>query len=544
MSAGALPKLLQSPESIFQFNIRSANYSNVSLVNLESEIVKSRKEKIQFLFESLIKQTDIRRYTSASDGSCLIPTDNLSRSTLKEDISFTKFVDASVNPTDVFSLAAALFDPIPESILGISKDFEAVIRDSYIKSRVSKWLKTSIMENIDEKSLNLKNGYSKIFQLLGGRNIDEAIDVAIAIGDFKLPGVLSQIGGSGSDESESYIPGRGNTDIDMLSDVIEQVNIWMNLPKSHAINAESLNVWKLICGRVEYWDTDIFLSSQDWKQTFALYFWYAEGGSLSLKQSVTEFLRFYEAKSNKSEKCDSSLQLLRLATDPFMSLEQCFNGVDSLTTWVITSILSTVKERIFLDTNRKNDHFSSLTLDRTVIEVITQLTALDLWEWGIFVATFLSPKASESSTKMLLGAYYPLHNQSGSWKSLENQIPMNFLLPKPVNAIKKDIFAFLTETIHVPAQWVHEARMIQATSECNYMQEIISAVDCKQYSRAQRILITFVGPKQITSGIFRLIKATSSSQKMYFCVYQKLKSISGKNRGALFWITFKLLRPT
>ncbi|KAL2915582.1 hypothetical protein HK105_204766 [Polyrhizophydium stewartii] len=192
----------------------------------------------------------------------------------------------------------------------------------------------------------------------------------------------------------------------------------------------------------------------------------------------------------------------------------------------------------------------STTADRIALGLVAQLEALGMWRWAVFVALSLGTcQGREACVRALLAQWYPLGDASGSWmqvpatRSISDAVfgsgvfiggggrvgsvrgvdvggvlvdgedvdvgmgraavPASALgTPRQPSAN----YLFLTERLLVPAEWIHEARALQARYLGNTMQELVSLIDAKKYGSAQRILIAKVAPERIINGSFKLLK--------------------------------------
>lgn len=282
------------------------------------------------------------------------------------------------------------------------------------KDQIGGWLKAAVEEDIGHetsKKLNT-NAAERTFFLLAGRQLGKAVREAIASKDFRLASIIAQCGGAnssvilsrngfGSSETTSLrttripfnqsggpsssvllpsasghsVPGRGAMYEAAREDLIHQVSIWTKMIDNANVPSRYLKIWKLLSGEVRLWDHEVISTPMDWKQTFGLYLWYANGGGLSLPEAVAEYERawqdertgakpplpsYLEGKDHDSGtkwSADICYEILKLATDGTYLLEKALvptsvrpDLLDCRVTWALWAVLSRAKKsREFAD---------------------------------------------------------------------------------------------------------------------------------------------------------------------------------------------------
>lgn len=524
---------------------------------------KEQKSVHKSFFHSVLHHTNVTvtncinaatmdedEYEKVSDMSCsksgvpfatLIPT-LVPKSQLELDTNFSHFDTSALGAADatVIKLASALWDPtLIELYVSViprtEKQIEAKTK-AIRNQNVSQWLSQTIKEEV-EQDANSNSGAGKVFCLLTGRTIARAVEEALLARNYRLATCLSQIAGAGAQvgledkngnmHSSSTTPGRGATDLDFLSDIDAQVKLWKPTEKD-LIEKDILAIWKLLSGNIEHWDSSVFRPNFSWQRAWGLFLWYFQGSS-DIKTSVEMFEDcvkqvdgFYPPVAYPAAlKTDLQFSLFKLATDSSLSLEECLDPrshqtsmLDSRLVWLIGTMLSSVKSiRKYKDTIlekvTRTDTTGvsveslasprSVTYDLVVCDVMVQLEYLGLWEWAIFMATFLSsPFKREQSIKKILSLYYPVDDASGSWKSLASRDE-----GEPKHA---SFFIFLTIKCRVPEIWIHEARSIRAKYHRNIPQQVVSLIDADHFDSAHRLAISQLVPDAIISGNFELVK--------------------------------------
>jgi hypothetical protein len=447
--------------------------------------------------------------------------------------SFAPFAETCVDPAEsrILSLCSALWDPIDLASCGVSNLSNIqrdILREGYVKNRFSEWLKMSINSDA-EIDISKSLGIEKIFHLLAGRCIAKAVIETIKLKDFRLATLLSQIGGSGSEVAVNHnlkvfsinnAPGRGATDCNFLLEMQQQSKILIenNQIGSISLDKSYLSLYMLLDGVIDKWNETVLQPHFNWLRIFGLFFWYSDGGSLSITESLSRFEKNFSLKHNfhppysypNSKTYDTIFQLLKLFTDKQQSLEAVINPLgytpilpDVRMGWFLGIMLSDVKNiKPFSDAQScSNFSTNSNTADRLTFDLIYQLESLGLFKWAFLVSGFISSHSARIIIiKDLLARNYPLSDSTGSWKSIEFSKENDFLTEKSHPESKGHLYKFLTDILKVPKEWIHEARALKAFYVCNFEQQVISLLDAKNYGLAHKVLFSRIIPGLLVSG--------------------------------------------
>ncbi|ORY36323.1 hypothetical protein BCR33DRAFT_722124 [Rhizoclosmatium globosum] len=467
-------------------------------------------------------------------------------STLSENDTRRPFTQIE---NSLWNLASALFDPLSlpsPTEDGFSETAIASIKESLQKDRVSNWLR-----DLSPSNQKLGTSADAIYTHLLNRNISAAVQAAIKNKDLRLATVLAQTGGSGASTRvvDSRSPTTRSTGHGVLSrssssqtartDVADQIKCWVRDGVDSGIPEEYLKVWRLISGDVSLWDKVVLAGATDWRQTFGLYLWYANGGAFSLTQAIREYDLAWSSTSRlsgkppspwyaqKSALKDVSYNLLKLHTDSEYSLESALltsavgpNLLDHRVSWLLWVVLSRAKHlREFSNHQnlvhiKKNPHGSSVmdhdslnaddlasylvspTADRCTASLCSTLESLGLWKWAVFVAMFLSTQnGRESLVKSILTRWFPVSDSTASIAANPNGIHT-----------QSDDWRFIVSTLRVPPVWVHEAKVLRAQYDSNIHQECVSLIDAEKYISAHQLIVATLCPLPLINESFTEIK--------------------------------------
>ncbi|KAI8928986.1 nuclear protein 96-domain-containing protein [Entophlyctis helioformis] len=340
-------------------------------------------------------------------------------------------------------------------------------------------------------------------------------------------------------------------------------------PGSSHVPSAHLAVWRLVSGSVDLWDETVCPAGMDWRRAFGLFFWYGQGGEWTFSQALEQYEAHFtayliprplpaylsKAASKNGEGGrrvqDLCFHLLKVAAQPMYPLEAALEPtsftercLDYRLSWFMGQMLAGVKQvRGFRDTVAETavmaggqssatsaaalaaimgsmPHGQSMTSDAVTLSFAEQLQALGLWQWAVYVCLFLGTAAGrEEAVRHILAQWYPLHDASGSWRHVRSTKPatrgllLDFQGRRQTGgsdiAAKGQLsrhYVFLTETLLIAPEWIHEARALRARYAGNTLQELVSLIDAKMYGNAQRLLIAKVAAERIINGKFKMLK--------------------------------------
>ncbi|KAI9354053.1 nuclear protein 96-domain-containing protein [Zopfochytrium polystomum] len=480
---------------------------------------------------------------------------------------------------DIWKLASAIWDSISlphkdnEPLRLDSHRAEAIL-ESMRKEKVSNWLRESVNAELEHELRKVTiSPEETIFRLLCGRQIGRAVKVALASRNFRLASVIAQSGGPsstvllpqypgesrekhktqgfGKSASGHGVPGRISTSEITRGDVSKQLSVWGDMDCSKLISSKSLDLYNLLSGDVNRWEP-LVGAPLSWKQTFGLFLWYANGGELSLRDALHQYVEVWSQSSSAAKSPvpsylegkpltneivrrqggsrlllvqDIRFELLKLHADSTHLLETALNPLsvtpqrlDCRISWAIWAILARAKKvREFVDAGRPvtvkgpidaavfpPQQLASNRADATTMTLILGLEVLELWQWACFAALFLSSKVGrETVIRRILSQWYPLSDASGSCANNINVTNSN----SDSERYESRDWEFIVEKLHIPAQWVHEAKALKAKYNGQDLEEAICLIDCRKFSEAHFIAIQKICPDCIINGEYELVKA-------------------------------------
>jgi nuclear pore complex protein Nup98-Nup96 len=387
----------------------------------------------------------------------------------------------SEDEVQTWKLARDLWDRIPldHTIMNYTPEQFQLIEIALRRTRVSQWLKGAVESTVTSELAKAgKVGIDKVFLNLTGNRVANSIEECFKNSDFRLACILSQlpspiaVSTPGGLICPSGIPGRQGMDRNTLNDLVHQINYWDESKTAKLVDRKYLAVWTLLSGAVQKWDESIFQPGMDWKRTFGLFFWYSDGGNLSLASSIAQYAGNLDSVTNPLSRYNPKLydlayHLLQLSSNPEQSLEEALDPLthtksplDYRISWTMGMILTKISnvkqfkdvmlDSVFGDDIEEADSRSA-TQDTQALHFISQLLAAGSWKWAIFVSTFLSFHTSREGTiREILNRYYPLDDCSGSVEKdeeFEND---------------SEDYQFLTRKLYINPQWIHESRVIIA----------------------------------------------------------------------------------
>jgi nuclear pore complex protein Nup98-Nup96 len=381
---------------------------------------------------------------SAIDGSRNGP-----KAVINDSLGFSFFTLANQTQSerDVVSLAAALWDPIAFDTSG--EEIEAskmdAIKGGLKRRALANWFKKVVLPTVEIDLSTAEDGFQKIFYYLSGNYLAKAVLEAIKTRNLRLATILSQVGGPSSQiavnfakDSEplswgftSCVPGRGMTDPDTLANIAGQIEIFNGMP----IDTYFKYTWSIISGSTGDWEPEM-LKLLDWKRVLGLLFWYANGGDLSIERALEKYQPYAEAgypplasydKCHSQDLCFSLLNLsigkidVQKVLDP---LGHCDKMLNVRLTWFLGKMfqLKGIGENLKAD-----------AMDVWTSQAIFQLQDLGLWEYGVYLASFIANEIDRANA-------------------------IKLIISKQTK-IEPEMVDFLVSKLKVPLKWINESQV-------------------------------------------------------------------------------------
>lgn len=346
----------------------------------------------------------------------------------------------------------------------------------------SAWLSQSALCRV-EQEVSKSNGRhtDAIFSLLTGNCISQACRLAQKHGDHRLSLLLSQAVGS-----------------QFCRDLLAlQLADWNRMETDSYLSEERLRVFTLLAGKPVWQSSDSTVnvcSELDWKRCMAVHLWFM----LPPTASVADSLKKYEAAfkglceggkyacsplppyletdsepdedegeqdQNHRPLYDLCFHLLKLYSDRHYGLQQVlepltvtWRRLDFRLHWHLWSVLQALNY----------SHLSESRLALLHVSYAGLLQSLGLWHMAVFVLMHIPQHTErERAVRLMLALHCPLQDTD---ESLQKE-------------------RFLTETLLIPDQWIHEAKATRAKTESSPRLEALYLYRASQWSQCHRVLI-------------------------------------------------------
>lgn len=418
----------------------------------------------------------------------------------------------------VESLGADNEEDMMQDMKEVCQDVEPEALPLMRRAEFSYWLRESVSYHVQNQisSLNDSHYLQHIFVLLTGRQLDEAVQLAVSKGDVRLACLLSQAGGSTVNRS----------------DISRQLDLWRNKGLDFGfIEKDRLRLYELLAGNIHDALHDVKL---DWRRFLGLLMWFKLPPDTSLPIAFHTYKHLLdegrapfpvplfidegpaeEAISWSVDKhFDISFYLMLLHASEeseFSFLKTMFSAFSSTPDpldyhmiWHQRAVLEAVG---VINSN-----------DLHIIDMgfVSQLLCIGKCHWAIYVALHLPlredyPYLHVNLIREILFQYCE------TWSSDESQ------------------YQFI-EDLGIPAEWMHEALAIYY----NYNGDLSKALDhflrCANWQKAHTIFVTSVAHR-----LFLLAKHTEI-WRIATSMEDRKSEIENWELGAGIYISFYWMR--
>ncbi|CAL5190845.1 unnamed protein product [Lathyrus oleraceus] len=418
----------------------------------------------------------------------------------------------------VESLGADNEEDMMQDIKEVDKDVDQEALPLMRRAEFSYWLRESVSYHVQNQisSLDDSNYLQHIFTLLTGRQLDEAVRLAVSKGDVRLACLLSQAGGSTLNRS----------------DVAKQLDIWRNKGLDfNFIEKDRLRLYELLAGNIHDALYDIQI---DWRRFLGLLMWYQLSPDTSLPAAFETYKQFLdggaapypvplfidegtseEVVSWKSDKhFDISFYLMLLHANEeteFSFLRAMFSAFSSTPDpldyhmiWHQREVLEAVGV-----INSNDLHILDMGF-------VSQLLCLRKCHWAIYVALHLPHREDYPYLHVNLIREI-LFQYCETWSSDESQ------------------YRFI-EDLGIPKEWMHEALAIYYNYYGDLTRALEEFLQCANWQKAHTIFMTSVAHKLFLQAKHTEIWRIATSMEDY------KSEIENWELGAGIYISFYLLR--
>lgn len=464
---------------------------NVEQVELLANIDGVERHRAERLLSLLLERTEVEEL----DGEPAAFIDTSIR--FKQ---FAALFDASDRSQEasMWRLGQALFDEID---LGVPETTPEEVQHRILEVRrklaLSKWLEDAVAQTVDlDLARAGDNRPAKVFALLTGNQVERAVQSALDGNDMRLATLVSQVGGSDVFRAE----------------VQRQLDDWEQFKTNGLIGYDYRKLYALLAGITDISPGDstrgqgsapdvLVAEGLDWKRAFGLYLWHG----CPFEQSIADVLDNYTAALDSAhsparplppyiekpdgtkewklpeEPTDVLFSLIRMYSDlaePLDSVLQARNASPSPTDfrlpWHMYILLrQALQKRDFADREEEDDDgFAySATANNITSAYAAQLEESGQWLWAAFVLLHLETAESRRS-------------------ALRDLL---FRHPNPTSQEE----AFLTDRLHIPPQWLHEAKAAALGSKGDAYREYFELIPAGLADRAQRTLVSKLAPEAV-----------------------------------------------
>lgn len=252
---------LDAPNQFQPFSISTQNSAGVSAIN------ETERQRMQQMLDLQIERSDIQ----VLDDVPFIRT--------QDSLQFKHFASVFAgdkgHEAQIWRLGAALYDvlDVPDSIADeLDLDVPAFSR----KMAFSDWLENAVAPAVERADLNASQGPDKVFALLSGHRLEEAVDHALESGDMRLASLLATIG---NEETKKAMAA--------------QLDAWSRDKADTHISQEYRGVYALLAGMVDVSgngsDGLNVTEGLEWLRAFALSFWYKTPLEQPIERAVETF---------------------------------------------------------------------------------------------------------------------------------------------------------------------------------------------------------------------------------------------------------------
>ncbi|KAI5777498.1 nuclear protein 96-domain-containing protein [Geopyxis carbonaria] len=399
---------------------------------------------------------------------------------------------------NIWKLASALWDPVQ----GVPPQGEDHMRESYLfekcrKENVSRLLQELVNAEVDAHVLNATTAEEAALAHLTAHRIEQACQVLIEAGNFRLATLLPMIGGN------KKIRGM----------VRLQIETWQKRGVTAEISVPIRALYELVSGETcysqgvskpiedaapEFWFAEQF--KLNWKRVFGLKLWYGTMEHEDIAAAVQAYEADVEAHPTKltipkpwynpsapDTNIDILWGLLKLYSDSKLPLDSVFspqnflsgNPLDMRLPWQLRTLLASRGTNDFADSEMQDGpspvFAAGMTAQKMTTDFAEALEAAGDWHWAIFIIMHLASTSMRSSL-------------------------IRDILARHIAEDEDSQLAWLTRKLLIPATWISEAKALHARHAGLHIAEAEYLLAARQFNEAHKTVVTQVAPAGIISG--------------------------------------------
>ena len=350
-------------------------------------------------------------FTKDSNG---VPCAQLDRNLTFSQIANSTFEDklSQVHEKRIWSLASILFDDIDDKSIPASDLFMRLYyRDRIRKDHLSSFLEQLVSTSVEKDVRSATTAEEVAVAYLSGHKVEDACNVLLEGGDYRLASVLPLIGGDARTREEMKRQLTKWRQDGILAEISVPIRAIYELMAGNTNYSEGINV-PMEDVTPSFYFSERF--SLDWKRTFSLRLWYDIFEDEKLEEAVRRYSKDLESSSNGKHlqkpipwyqepgvdhsklahqkdpnhtPTDILWELMELYSKESKTLENVLHPknigvspIDYRVSWMLKSMFVEKQVREFAD---------GKIAEQLTVDYAWQLEVEGQWEWAVFVLLHL-----------------------------------------------------------------------------------------------------------------------------------------------------------
>ncbi|XP_069679986.1 nuclear pore complex protein Nup98-Nup96 isoform X2 [Periplaneta americana] len=430
----------------------------------------------------------------------------------------------------VWNLCVALWGSLPDLDADSSSHLTIMLR----RKAVSEWLEDVVQMKVRQETASILDDPSKIhdkedhipavLSLLSGRKILDACQRTQDSGDHYTSLMLAQLCGGPATKQL----------------VQRQLANWQDVQADKYINRDRIKLLMLTAGIPLLSGTEGTINvceGFDWKRAFALHLWYMCSPVASVTDALLQYENAFEPSDSRDIYAkspdppyiedgvepetssgqpvrDLCFHLLKLYSSRSHPLDQLLNPathtsdpLDYRLSWMLQQVLNALGYC----------HLSEYSSALVHTSFASQLESHGLWHWAIFVLLHLKNENSRKGAVLdMLGRHVELSD----------------------NQIYLDKEAFLCEQLHIPSQWIFEAKATLASASNRHKDAAYYLIKAGLWSKSHDVIMQYIAADAIVNESYEYLRKLLE----LLVPVEQSSTISGwSNRGQLLWDYLKIV---
>ncbi|XP_012944343.1 nuclear pore complex protein Nup98-Nup96 [Aplysia californica] len=390
----------------------------------------------------------------------------------------------------VLGLCVALWGNLPDAA-DLDKD-DLYVRRQLRREAVSQWLSETSSSRVASEMeaapiISPEDCLGAVFSKLTVREISEAC-------------LLAQ---RGRDHRMSLLMAQAMTGQAFRQLMAAQLDKWAELNACQFVKELRMKIYCLLAGELVWATKDLTVNTckgLDWKRALALHLWYKCLPGESIQQALAQYQKGFRGSKESQAYCaapvppylegenlgdeeifDTAYHLLCLFSDKKYPLEAVLSPssstashLDFRLSWHLLQTLESLGYR----------HLSPQCRDTIHVSFASQLEAQGLWQWAAFVLLHI-PSAVQRQ------------------KAVQSLLQRHLGIGEEMTERER----FLLDKLHIPAQWLHQAKAIRAGLESNRAAEARHWLLAGQYDKAHTIVIRHIAADAIINDDYNYLRS-------------------------------------